>query len=301
MKKYTIASMTGFASKTFVLTAPSGERSSISLNLKSLNSRFFETSIKLPIALSQLETVFIKQFKDKLRRGHIYFTAYLSNQNVFEGSITPAMTILDSYLKSIDQIKTKYNLTDNIKLDNILRLPNIFSKEDQALDDESTQQILQAVAELIDGVIHERLVEGEKLAIDLQKRIEVIAAEMKIITERAHLFVEECKKRVHSTLQEIGADENIIANAQKSGLYAMLDKIDIHEEITRLQSHLENFTTTLQQAEHEKGKRLDFILQELGREINTITAKCSDAAISTHAINVKVEIEKMREQIQNIV
>ncbi len=114
-------------------------------------------------------------------------------------------------------------------------------------------------------------------------------------------WTEEWKKKVHNTLQEIGADENLIANAQKSGLYSMLDKIDIHEEITRLNSHLDHVVTNLQSDEPEKGKRLDFTLQELGREINTIAAKCSDSTISTHAINVKVEIEKIREQIQNIV
>lgn len=301
MKKYSIASMTGFASKTFVITASSGERSSISMNLKALNSRFFETTIKLPIALSHLETSFIKQFKEKLRRGHIYFTVYLSNPNVFEGSITPAMTVIDSYMQSMNHIKTKYNLREDIKLDNILRLPNIFSKEEQNLDAESTQLMLDAIATLIENVIQDRMTEGNTLATDFDKRITTIKQEMDLLSERAQVFVEECKKKVHETLQEIGADENLIANAQKSGLYAMLDKIDIHEEITRFNSHLANFITILEKSELEKGKRLDFTLQELGREINTITAKCSDATISTHAINVKVEIEKMREQIQNIV
>lgn len=296
-----ISSMTGFASKTFVVTMPSGERSSISINLKSLNSRFFEASVKLPLGLSHLETTLVKQFKETLRRGHIYFTAYLSNPNVFEGSITPAMTVIDGYMTAMKNIKTKYALTDEIKLNDILRLPNIFSKEEQQLDEASTQQILTAVTELIEKVITDRATEGNSLALDLDNRIAAIQKEMKIITERAHIFVEEWKKKVHGTLQEIGADENLIANAQKSGLYSMLDKIDIHEEITRLNSHLDHLIKTLSSPEAEKGKRLDFTLQELGREINTITSKCSDSTISTHAINVKVEIEKMREQIQNIV
>lgn len=293
--------MTGFASKTFVILTPSGERSSISLNLKSLNSRFFETSIKLPLGLSHLETSLIKQFKDTLHRGHIYFTAYLTNPNVFEGSITPAMTILDGYMAAMKNIKEKYNLPDEIKLDNILRLPNIFSKEEQPLDEASTNQILQAITELINKVLADRATEGDILALDLDNRIATIQHEMKIISERAHVVVEECKKKVHATLQEIGADDNLIVNAQKSGLYSILDKIDIHEEITRLNSHLQQLTTNLHSQETEKGKRLDFTLQELGREINTIAAKCSDAIISSHAINIKVEIEKMREQIQNIV
>jgi uncharacterized protein (TIGR00255 family) len=301
MKKYMIQSMTGFASKTFVITAPSGERSSISINLKSLNSRFFESTVKLPIGLSHLETFLMKQFKETLRRGHIYFTIYLSNPNVFEGSITPAMTVIDGYMHAMKNIKTKYALTDEIKLDNILRLPNIFSKEEQPLDESSTNQLLTTVTELIDKVIADRITEGDTLALDLDNRIAVIQKEMTIISERAHVFVEEWKNKVHTTLQEIGADDNLIANAQKSGLYSMLDKIDIHEEITRLNSHLDHLIKSLSSQEAEKGKRLDFTLQELGREINTIAAKCSDSIISSHAINVKVEIEKIREQIQNIV
>jgi|SRR5579863_2102150 len=296
-----IYSMTGFASKTFILTTPSGERSSISINLKSLNSRFFECTVKLPLGLSHLETTFIKQFKEMLRRGHIYFTAHLSNPNIFDGSVTPVMTIIDGYMAAMNHIKAKYQLSDEIKLDNIVRLPNIFSKDEQPLDEESTNQILTAVTELISKVIEDRTTEGNSLAADIDDRIVVIQKEMNVISERAHVFVEECKKKVHATLQEIGADDNLIANAQKSGLYSMLDKIDIHEEITRLHSHLDHLIKTLSSQEAEKGKRLDFTLQELGREINTIAAKCSDSTISTHAINVKVEIEKMREQIQNIV
>lgn len=301
MKKYTIHSMTGFASKTFIITTPSGERSSISINLKSLNSRFFESSIRLPHALSHLETTLIKQFKETLRRGHIYFNAHLSNPNIFEGSITPVMTLIDGYMDAMKSIKTKYALTDDIKLDNILRLPNIFSKEEQQLDADSTNLILTTVTEVINKVIADRAAEGDTLAIDLDSRINAIKKEMVTITERAHIFVEECKKKVHATLQDIGADDNLLANAQKSGVYSMLDKIDIHEEIIRLNSHLNNVVKILSSQDTEKGKRLDFTLQELGREINTITAKCSDSTISAHAINVKVEIEKMREQIQNIV
>jgi uncharacterized protein (TIGR00255 family) len=293
--------MTGFSSRSLVITSPSGERSTLSMNLKALNSRFFEASAKLPIALSHLETIFIKQFKEILRRGHIYFTAYLSNPNVFEGSISPAMTVIDGYIKALQLIQKTHHLAGDIALDHIVRLPNIFSKEEQSIDGKLTEQIMATIGDLITQVMQERLLEGEKLAEDLEKRIAIIDHEMIFITKRAHAFVEEWKQKVHATLQEIGADDNLVANAQKSGLYSMLDKIDIHEEITRLNSHLKNFIATLEQPEIEKGKRLDFILQELGREINTITAKCSDATISGHAINVKVEIEKMREQIQNIV
>ena len=301
MKKYTVYSMTGFASKTFVITVPSGERSTISINLKSLNSRFFEASVKLPLCLSHLETKLIKQFKETLRRGHLYFALHLSNPNIFEGVITPAISVIDGYMKAMNQIKNTYQLTDEIKLDNILRLPNVFSKEEQPLDEDSTQQILKEISQVINKVIEDRATEGAALAVDLHNRITIIQKEMKLISERAHIVVEEWKKKVHATLQEIGTANNLMSDAQKSGLYSMLDKVDIHEEITRLNNHLDQLIKNLSSQDIEKGKRLDFTLQELGREINTIASKCSDSIISSHAINVKVETEKMREQIQNIV
>src|SRR5579872_1379244 len=135
-------SMTGFASKTFILTTPSGDRASIVINLKSLNSRFFEATVKVPPTLSHLETTIIKQCKESLRRGHIYFTAYISNQTIFEGTVTPALNIIDGYMQAIGTIKERYSLSDQLKLENILRLPHIFSQESQQLDAESTQLIL---------------------------------------------------------------------------------------------------------------------------------------------------------------
>jgi uncharacterized protein (TIGR00255 family) len=217
------------------------------------------------------------------------------------GSVSPAFNIVHGYMQAIEQIKKKYQLSDPIKLEHILRLPHIFAQEEQPLDEESTQLVLKVMAELIEAVQQERRIEGDALAIDILHRISIIRKEMEIITQRAHIFVEEWKKKVHATLQEIGADENLLVNAQKSSLYAMLDKIDIHEEITRLNNHLDLLTQHVQSTDTEKGKRLDFTLQELGREINTIASKCSDHSISSHAINVKVEIEKIREQIQNVV
>jgi len=296
-----IHSMTGFASKTFILTAPSGERCNITVSLKSLNSRFFESTVRLPSGLSHLETTIIKLLKEKLRRGHVYFTAHLSNSSIFEGSINPALSTVKAYAHAIEEIRTALSISEPIKLDNILRIPGIFSTETQELDETSTATILSAIEELISKVILDRQLEGANLKIDLTDRITIITKEMHSIKERAQTVVQEYKKKVHATLQELGQQDNLMADAQKSSLYGMLDKIDIHEEITRFASHLSLVMNIIESPDIEKGKKLDFTLQELGREINTIASKCSDATISTHAINVKVEIEKIREQIQNIV
>ncbi len=121
------------------------------------------------------------------------------------------------------------------------------------------------------------------------------------IEKRYIVRINEQKEKVHQTLEEIKGDESTISEAQRNALYSMLDKLDLQEEITRFASHLKQIDAIIKTDAMEKGKRLDFTLQEMNREINTIAAKCSDSKISQNAINVKVEIEKVREQVQNIV
>ena len=296
-----LQSMTGFATKAFTLTAPNGEKSNISMSLKSLNSRYFEATYKLPSAISALETKFNTLFKKKLRRGHIYFTVYVSNPDIFKGVITPALNTINAYADAITQIKNQLNIKQDVSLEHILQLRNIFNIEEKSVDEESAKIILAETNNIIDTVITVRTQEGMHLKTDIEKRIDTIHNAMTEIEKNFKTLLEQHKEKVHATLQEIGADESILAEAQKNALYTMLDKIDIQEEITRFQIHTNNLAQHLQSDKLEKGKKLDFILQELGREVNTIAAKCSDSTISSHAINIKVEIEKIREQVQNIV
>ena len=128
-----------------------------------------------------------------------------------------------------------------------------------------------------------------------------MAKEIALINKRYKQLIEDQKKRINVLTQEFKDAQSDMADARKSAMYTMLDKIDINEEIVRFQSHLKNLKDLLKAPGTEKGKRLDFTLQELAREINTITAKCSDSIICEQAINIKVEIEKSREQTQNIV
>jgi len=296
-----IESMTGFASKSFVLYIDDTTKSSVSSSLKSLNARFFEVNCKLPHALSHLETSFIRLFKKRLQRGYVYFTVHMSNPNLFKGAVEPALSVLRNYITALDIIRGEFDIKEPVNLENILALPNVFTVEEQRMDEESTQKVLEVADELIATVLEERKKEGEALEEDLKKRLGVLAKEIDIIQQRSEHHVEEQRRKVQEVLQDIGGDESELADTRKSAIYAILDKIDINEEIVRFKSHLGNLMQNLESEDVEKGKRLDFILQELAREINTIAAKCSDATIGTHAINAKVEIEKAREQVQNIV
>jgi uncharacterized protein (TIGR00255 family) len=296
-----ISSMTGFANKTITLTGPSGDKTHISISLKSLNYRFFETTFKIPHPLSYLETRLIELCKKKLTRGHVYLTVYISNPNLFRGAIEPTFNTITNYMTAINTIKSRFGISQDITLDNILRLPDIFTVEETTADNSIETRIIDTINELLDAVIRARSTEGAQLEQDLHKRLAVMQTEIDAIETSTQSLVIAQKEKISRISQAIDADPTSMAKMQQETLYTMLDKIDIHEEIVRFKSHLKDLGEQLRTAEAEKGKRLDFTLQELGREINTISAKCSDAAIGKRAINVKVEIEKAREQVQNIV
>jgi uncharacterized protein (TIGR00255 family) len=296
-----IQSMTGYATKTISITKGTDQKAHIAIQLKALNSRYFEVNAKLPPALSSLETELIKRFKKELLRGYIHFIVHLDNPSIFKGEVSPALGTIKSYISAIKKIKKAAEVQGEPTLEMLVRLPNVFSMEEHGLDKQSIRAIMDAAEELIAAVVKEREKEGAQLKKDFIKRIAIMHKEMATIEKRFQEHIDEKKKKLNTLTQELEGDESDLAEMRKSALYAVLDKIDIHEEIIRFQSHLENLKSLLDAPGIEKGKRLDFTLQELAREVNTITAKCADSRISSSAINIKVEIEKAREQAQNIV
>jgi uncharacterized protein (TIGR00255 family) len=296
-----IQSMTGFASKTLALTNATGEKTNIAISLKTLNYRFFETTFKLPYLLSCLETKLIKICKEKLVRGHVYLTVHVSNPNLFRTGVQPALTVVQGYVDAINKIKERQDIAQSITLDHILQLPNVFVVEESDLDPLIERQILAAIDELIQSVVAVRKIEGQTLLGDLQSRLSAMAKEIDAIEIAYQAQMSAQKEKINRVMQEVGEGEAGQVTTRQEALYALLDKMDIHEEIIRFKSHVSDMREQLSSQVTELGKRLDFTLQELGREINTIAAKCSDATISKRAINAKVEIEKAREQVQNIV
>ncbi len=297
-----VQSMTGFSAKTLVIFPDKEHQVNLSISIKSLNSRFFETTCKIPFGLSNFETDFVKMLKAKLHRGHIYFTIHSSSQHLVSCTVEPATDVIRGYLSAVETIKKEFHLGGELTLQQLLQLPNIFNVEEKDIEDEkSIKLIFETVEHLINDVIEARKKEGALLKKDLEQRMLNAQHEIEAI-ERAFTALMEQQKALAS--QELGELESLsdeVAEPRRQVLYAMLDKIDIHEEIVRFNSHLNNFLMHLASPAIEKGKRLDFILQELAREVNTIAAKCADSTIGGFAINIKVDLEKAREQVQNIV
>lgn len=293
-----IRSMTGFATTTCSI-AIGKEKIQLTMHLKTLNSRFFETSFKLPHALNHLETTLAKQLKKKFFRGRVYLTMHLSTPRL-TGTITPAISTAQEYIKAILKIQNECNIEGSIKIQDILRLPDLFHSASTELNESVTKIISSTVDTLINDVIVLQEREGAVLFDDISERIASMQKEILTIEQLSLKLVEKHKQKVAKALQDLESDDSRFAELKKSALYSILDKIDTHEEIVRFKDHLIHISDQLKSNTLEKGKRLDFTLQELAREINTISAKCSDSAISKSAINTKVEVEKAREQVQNV-
>lgn len=295
-----IRSMTGFATRAVMLTIQDA-KVPLNLSIKSLNARYFDANCKLPYPINNLETEFVKLFKEKLLRGSITFTIHIGNPNAFKGAIEPSLATLNNYFKALEIIKKNFPVEGTLSLANVLMLPNIFITEEIDLDEKTKSIIFSTTKELLEELIMVQTKEGAALQKDIQNRIAIIAQEMQSIEKAFDRVMVQQKQKVNDAMASLEKETGKFAEAQKDSLFAILDKIDVHEEIVRFKNHLKNLSSYLESADVEKGKRIDFTLQELSREINTITAKCSDATISAHAINIKVELEKTREQTQNII
>lgn len=294
-------SMTGYASQSILLETENKNKIKIAISLKTLNSRYFDITCKLPYIFSQYETEFIRQIKSKIRRGHAYLTIHMDDQNAFKTSIEPSMSTISGYINAANQIKDKLNIPGTISINDVIRLPNIFILEDKGIDQNTKNNIFIAIENIINALLIERNKEGNSIKNDIIQRLSTMQKNIELISDLFENSIEEQKEKISKKIQEINQVNNDVSEIQRQTLYLTLDKMDIHEEISRFKSHLNNINNLINSKLIEQGKQLDFILQELFREINTITAKTSAAQIIDLAITTKVEIEKIREQSQNIV
>lgn len=295
-----LLSMTGFSTKSTRFAMKGGEQCHLTVEVKSLNSRFFEAVCKLPNSLSHLELDIINILKDKLIRGRVYLTVRISGEAGLLEVLVPSVKVVDDYVRASRSLKKQFKLDGELQISDIVTLPHVFTFDRNGLTPHEEKSILSCVDESVDLLIKSRIAEGKALQKDLERRFkfcsEYIVRVGKLFEALMGTQKEHIKKVISSA--QGGNDE---ARAQLDELYACLNKIDVHEEITRFNSHLQAVQQLLKSKQQDKGRRLDFILQELMRETNTITAKCSSFEISSSAVDIKVELEKAREQVQNIV
>lgn len=297
-----VRSMTGFASITATVSL-GGEPADIVVTLKAFNSRFFEAACKLSHSLSILEVDVTRRLKNALTRGTIQCHIHArSNHAALGARVVPAWQTLDGYIAAEQAISARYGLTGHIDAKTLLTLPHALDVVETSLAPEEHAAILAIVDRAIKTLDEDRQREGAALHGDLNGRIAEIEHFFAIIPPRAELIITQrradliaqLEKLLQSSTQET-RDQQLVALDQQ------LNRLDIHEEVARFATHLKQLHAILNDSNSEKGKRLEFTLQELLREINTMAAKCPDSELTPAAISIKVELEKVREQAQNIV
>lgn len=280
-----------------------GETRDITVEIKSVNSRFFDCSVKLPRAFLFME----ERIKDHVKkhatsRAKVDVFVTVDNHTATVGNIGIDSAYLQSYLTALRRLVDEYGLKDDISAMSVARNQDIFTHEREEEDLEAEWQIFRAVLDnAIDGYNNMRMVEGRKAEDDIKQKIEQVRAWSEEIEEISCSdtvgYRDKLETRIRAILgeAEVTVDENRLLT--ECAIWA--DKIAIDEELVRLRSHIGAFYDIISSPE-PSGRKLDFLMQELNRETNTIGSKANNARIARIVVNIKGELEKIREQIQNI-
>lgn len=290
-----IKSMTGFGRGT-----SESEASSFIVEIKTVNHRYFELNARMPRTLISLEDGIRKYVNDKIKRGKvdIFIT---QNQGANEDmSVVVNESLAGNYVEVLHNLRDKYDLRDDISATTLARFPEVLKLEQKEEDLEKTWKILlPAVEEAVHNLVSMRQQEGEKLLIDITKRCECISSNVDIINRRVPEVTEEYRARLLKKVEEILAEKSIDENRIAMEVVLQADKSCVDEEIVRLKSHVAQVIKTFKLGE-PIGRKLDFIVQEMNREANTIASKVNDLELTNIALDIKSDIEKIREQVQNI-
>ena len=288
-----IHSMTGYGKGSAVKNNFSAE-----VEIKSVNSRFLELFLKLPPLLSDREYEMREILKSKIKRGKINVIVQL-NQNSNSDLAMVNEAKLKGYIALIEKIKKTAGIKEEIKLEHIINNREIISSSEMSLSETEFSLVKKAVKSAVDELLIMRKNEGKELANDLTKRIKAIERRVILIEKEfkknVNRHFNKLKERLKTLIGEAELDEQRL----NFELAAIADKADITEECVRLKSHLKFFIESMNK-QAELGRKLNFLCQELNRETNTISSKSISTSLTHNAVLIKEEIEKIREQIQNI-
>lgn len=289
-------SMTGFGRG-----ASSGENYAASVELKTVNNRFLDVHLRLASELQSLEAVLKRQISSRLSRGRVDVT--LSLERTSEIAYELNRPLIAGYLQALSQLRQEFSLSGEPDLNVIARLPGVLQTAKDELDAE-TQNGIEAALELALTELEQmREIEGEALKIEMFSRLTEIERQISIIEPNAASITENYRARLQKKIADLLAKSDSQIELDQARLAQevayLAERSDVSEELARLKSHISQFREICE-SEGEIGKRLDFLTQELNREGNTILSKATDIVIKEAALVVKAEIEKIREQVQNV-
>lgn len=290
-----IRSMTGFG-RSEVAT----EKRKIIIEMKAVNHRYSDINIKMPKKLSIFEASMRNLLKQQVQRGKI--DIFVTCEDDSEQNITLKYNeeLAAEYLKYLKKMGETFQLDKDVKISNLAKMPDVFTLEESTADEEEIQKQLEEAFQLaIKDFIITREKEGEHLKQDLIKKLEGMLESVCYIEERSPMLIQAYREKLEAKVKELLGSSNFDESRIMTEVVLFADKICVDEETVRLKSHITNMIQLLNEGGFV-GRKLDFIAQEMNREANTILSKMNDISIVNKAIDLKTDIEKVREQIQNI-
>ena len=288
-------SMTGYGRGAATL-----EGRELVIELKSVNNRFLDIGMKLPRQLSFLEDSLRKLLNDALSRGHVDVFVNYRNLRSDAKTVRVDQALLKAYLTSARESAKALDLADDLTLSKALTLPDVTlilpaDEDQQAL----TNLGQEAMTMAIEGLKAMRFKEGERLKLDLAARMDTMTGYAAAIEKRAPAVAEEYRTKLTARIEEMLGEMEVDRSRLATEVAIFADRAAIDEEIVRLNTHLIHFRELLEASE-PVGRKMDFLIQEVNRESNTVGSKCNDVDIARVVVGLKAEVEKMREQVQNV-
>jgi uncharacterized protein (TIGR00255 family) len=272
----------------------------VTLEISSVNHRYCDLNIRMPRSFTQLEDKIREIIKKRVSRGKIDVSIYITSQTDDDLEVIINEPVCHKSIQGLRYIAEKFKLKDDLALSHILSIGDAFSIHKKAGDLDAIMDIIEtALNEALDSLIEMRIKEGNMLREDILNKLSLLNEIVLEIEKRSYLVVDEYKKKLEARLKLLLPDVSIDPSriAQEVVIYA--DKCAIDEELTRLKSHISQIIT-ISESKEPSGRKLDFLMQEMNREANTIGSKANDSMITNYVVELKTEIEKIREQVQNI-
>lgn len=290
-----IKSMTGFGRSTY-----ENEGREYIVEIKSVNNRFSDISIKMPRNLTYLEEKIRKQILKNVSRGKVEVSIQLNNNSDLGKKINLNTDIAKKYIEELKKLSNETSIIDNINIMDVAKFPDVLNiRIDEEAEEIIEKELFTALDSAIISFIDMRQKEGNKIKVDLEDRIEVIKQKIEQISSISSGLVGEYIVKLETRIKELLKTDVVdeARLAQEVVIYS--DKCSVEEEITRLKSHISQFLNLLNE-NIAIGKKLDFLIQEMNRETNTIGSKANNLDITNYVVDIKTELENIREQIQNI-
>ena len=290
-----IKSMTGYGRA--VATVNGRE---FTVELRSVNNRYLDCSVKLPRTLSFAEETVKQAVKNAISRGKVDVFISVHSENGTEAKVSFNAAVVEGYLAAMEKMAADYPIRNDISVSLLSRMPEVFSIEKPEVDEQQLlQDLMQVVSQALEGYNAMRITEGKALEADLRSRGAIIEELVGQVETGNTQTVIDYRTRLENKLREVLASTTIDDNRILTEAAIFADKVAVDEETVRLRSHLQQMYSMLTTG-GAMGRKLDFLLQEMNREANTIGSKCTDVRLARIVVDIKAELEKIREQTQNI-